>query len=130
MYAALHGSVETAELLMEKGAQVNRTGWTPLHYAATGGNEQVVRLLLEKYAYIDAESPNGTTPLMLAARQKHGSVARTLTEAGADPTVRNQAGLSAADYAQRSDDRALADWIRAKSTDFSARYGVTGTVRR
>ena len=123
MYAALHGSVETAQLLLEKGAQVNRTGWTPLHYAASGGNPEMVRLLLEMHAYIDAESPNRSTPLMLAVRQKHEAIARELIAAGADPTVRNQAGLSAADYALRTDNRALAQWIRDKATEFAARYG-------
>lgn len=130
MYAALHGSVETAELLMEKGAEVNRTGWTPLHYAAAGGHEAMVGLLIERHAYIDAESPNRTTPLMLAARQKHEPVVRLLVAAGADPTVRNSAGLGAADYAQRSDNKALADWLRAKSVEFNARYRPGGTVRR
>ena len=72
MYAALHGNAEAAQLLIEKGAEVNRTGWTPLHYGAAGGSEAVVRLLLENHAYIDAESPNRTTPLMLAIRQRHG----------------------------------------------------------
>jgi ankyrin repeat protein len=130
MYAALHGSLDTVQLLIEKGAEVNRPGWTPLHYAATGGSQAIVRLLLEKHAYIDAESPNRSTPLMMAARQKHEAVARELIAAGADPTVRNEAGLTAADYAERVDDRPLADWIRAKATDFAARYGAAGTVRR
>lgn len=130
MYAALHGSVETAQLLIEKGAEVNRTGWTPLHYAATSGSEAMVHLLLENHAYIDAESPNRTTPLMLAVRQRHDVLARQLIAEGADPAVRNDAGLAAADYAQRGANQALADWIRAKATEFNARYRPGGTVRR
>jgi ankyrin repeat protein len=130
MYAALHGNLEIARLLLEKGAQVNRTGWTPLHYAATGGSEAMVDLLLEHHAYIDAESPNRSTPLMLAVRQKREPVARRLVDAGADPTVRNQAGLSAADYAARSDNEPLAQWLGVKATEFTARYKAAGTVRR
>ena len=130
MYAALHGSIDTAALLIEKGAQVNRTGWTPLHYAAAGGSEQMVDLLLDRYAYIDAEAPNRTTPLMMAVRQKHEALARHLISAGADPTVRNHAGLTAAEYARRNDNKPLADWIRAKAVEFTARYKSPGTVRR
>jgi uncharacterized protein len=130
MYAALHGSVDTATLLVEKGAQVNRPGWAPLHYAATGGNQVMVDWLLERHAFIDAESPNRTTPLMMAVRQKHDAVARQLISAGADPTIRNRAGLTAADYAQRNDDKPLAEWLRAQARDYDARYRPPGTVRR
>jgi ankyrin repeat protein len=130
MYAALHGSLETVQLLIDKGAQVNRQGWTPLHYAATNGSLPVVRLLLEHHAYIDAESPNRSTPLMMAVRQRHEVLAKELVDAGADPTVRNDAGLTAADYAERGDNPTLARWIREKATEFAARYRAAGTVRR
>ena len=44
-----------AELLLQKGAQVNRPGWAPLHYAATGGSIPMVELLLEHHAFIESE---------------------------------------------------------------------------
>jgi ankyrin repeat protein len=68
MLAALKGQVEICSQLIAREAVVNKTGWTPLHYAASSGNTQLVQLLLDHYAYIDAESPNGSTPLMMAAR--------------------------------------------------------------
>ena len=37
MIAALRGDLKNARRLVELGAQINRPGWTPLHYAATGG---------------------------------------------------------------------------------------------
>lgn len=37
MLAALKGHLRMAEQLIARGADVNKTGWTPLHYAATGG---------------------------------------------------------------------------------------------
>jgi ankyrin repeat protein len=130
MYAALHGNLEIATLLVEKGAQVNRPGWAALHYAATGGSERMVDWLLERHAFIDAESPNRSTPLMLAVRQKHDAVARQLIAAGADPTIRNDAGLTAADYAQRNHNQPLADWLRGQAREYDARYRPAGTVRR
>jgi hypothetical protein len=33
MLAAIKGNVDIAERLIKKGADVNKTGWTPLHYA-------------------------------------------------------------------------------------------------
>jgi ankyrin repeat protein len=73
-----------------------------LHYAATSGNPQVVQLLLEHYAYIDAESPNGSTPLMMAAMYGSAEAVRVLLDAGADATVKNAIGLTALDFAQKA----------------------------
>ena len=101
MLAALAGMREVCARLIVLDADVNKTGWTPLHYAATGGHDGVIRLLLEHYAYIDAESPNQTTPLMMAAMYGTTIGVKLLLEAGADATLRNAAGLSALDFAQR-----------------------------
>ena len=46
-------------------------GWSALHYAATNGHVQMMRLLLDNNAYLDAEAPNGNTPLMMAAQAGH-----------------------------------------------------------
>ena len=68
MLAAIQNQLELANLLISRGAEVNRKGWTPLHYAATRGHREMMRLLLDHDAYIDSESANGTTPLMMAAQ--------------------------------------------------------------
>jgi len=101
MLAALAGMRELCERLIARDADVNKTGWTPLHYAATGGHESVIRLLLDHYAYVDAESPNQTTPLMMAAMYGNAASVALLLEAGADASLRNAAGLSALDFAER-----------------------------
>lgn len=105
MMAALKGHLAQARRLIERGAEVNMRGWTPLHYAATGDTDaslQLVRLMLTHHAYIDAESPNRTTPLMMAARYGRPAVVKLLLEEGADTSVRNQQGLSALDFAQQA----------------------------
>jgi ankyrin repeat protein len=99
MLAALQGHLRLAEQLIARGADVNKTGWTPLHYAATGGHADLIQLLLEHHAYIDAESPNGTTPLMMAAYYGNPKVTHLLLQEGADPTLKNQKGLTAYDFA-------------------------------
>ena len=73
----------------------------------------MVRLLLENHAYIDAESPNKTTPLMMAAHYGNPGVVKLLLEEGADPLLKNQLGLSAIDFAQRANRQASADIISA-----------------
>lgn len=101
MMAALKGQAELARRLVERGADVNKTGWTPLHYAATGGHVEIIQLLLDNYAYIDAESPNGSTPLMMAAHYGTPAAVKVLLDAGADPRLRNQLGLTAIDFAYK-----------------------------
>lgn len=124
MLAALHGNLETVRLLVEKGAEINRPGWTPLHYAAVSGNVDLLRYLLEQHAYIDAESPNRSTPLMMAARQDHIDAVHLLIEAGADPTPRNDAGLDAADYLAGNDRPDEARWMRERAAAFARRHGT------
>jgi uncharacterized protein len=111
MMAALKGHLEIARKLIARGADVNKTGWTPLHYAATGGHLEIMELLLEQHAYIDAESPNGSTPLMMAAHYGTAAAVKLLLEAGADPLLRNQLGLSAIDFAHRANRAEAADLI-------------------
>jgi ankyrin repeat protein len=113
MMAALKGHRGLVKKLIERGADVNKTGWTPLHYAATGGHPAIIELLLEHHAYIDAESPNGTTPLMMAAQYGTPAAVKLLLESGADASLRNQLGLSAVDFANRANRKDAADLIAA-----------------
>jgi hypothetical protein len=73
-----------------------------LHYAATNGQTEMIRLLLEHHAFIDAQSPNGTTPLMMAASYGSPEAVKLLIESGADFVMRNQKQMSALDFAQRA----------------------------
>jgi ankyrin repeat protein len=103
MMAALKGHLALARQLIERGADVNKPGWTPLHYASTAGHVQLIELLLENHAYIDAESPNGSTPLMMAALYGTPAAVKLLLDEGADPGIRNQLGLTAIDFARRGE---------------------------
>ncbi|MBA4344573.1 MAG: hypothetical protein C0423_20735 [Methylibium sp.] len=111
MLAALKGRVDWAESLVARGALVNEPGWNALHYAASGPSPDLVSWLLGKGAEIDALSPNGTTALMMAAGYGPLSSVERLLKAGADPTRRNQQGLSAADFARRAGHDRLAQQL-------------------
>ena len=101
MMASLKGHLEIVKRLIERDADVNKPGWAPLHYAATGGHLAVMELLLEHHAFIDAESPNGTTPLMMAAHYGTPAAVKLLLDAGADTAMKNQLGLTALEFARR-----------------------------
>ena len=111
MLAALKGLGEVCKQLIKQGADVNKPGWTPLHYAATNGHLVVMDLLLENHAYIDAASPNGSTPLMMAAHYGTTAAVKLLLEAGADPLLKNNLGLTAIDFAQRVNRQDAAELI-------------------
>ena len=100
MMAALKGELDLAVTMVSKGADVNKTGWTPLHYAASNGHVAVIKLLLENHAYIDAESPNGSTPLMMAGMYGNVETVKLLLDEGADPLLKNQQGLTALEFAK------------------------------
>ncbi len=113
MMAALKGHLPIARRLIDRGADVNKTGWTPLHYAATSGHAAMIEVLLENHAYIDAESPNGTTPLMMAAQYGTPAAVKLLLDGGADATLKNQLGLTAVDFATQGSRKDAADLISA-----------------
>ena len=100
MLVCLKGNLKFSQLLIERQADINHPGWTPLHYAATNGNTKIVQMLLDESAYIDAESPNGTTPLMMAARYGSPEAVQLLIKEGADIHLKNQLGLSALNFAK------------------------------
>lgn len=104
MMAAFNRNMRAVQTLVKKGAQVNQTGWTALHYAAAAGDTEIVAYLLEHYAYIDCESPSGMTPLMIAAREGKEEVVQQLLEAGADASLKDGGfHLTAAEFAIKYD---------------------------
>ncbi len=124
MMAAIKGHLPLAKRLIERKAEVNKPGWAPLHYAASNAEPvglELTRLLLEHHAYIDAESPNKTTPLMMAARYGSPEVVQLLLEEGADPALRNEQNLTALDFAQRAERK---DAVRLLTAALRARQPV------
>jgi ankyrin repeat protein len=111
MMAALKGHFDLVRKLVARDADVNKPGWTPLHYAATHGNPQIVAFLLEHHAFIDAESPNKTTPLMMAAHYGSREAVKLLLAEGADPALKNELGLSAFDFAHRANRTDVAEMV-------------------
>ena len=100
MMAALRNREDWVQRLLDRGAAVNREGWTPLHYAATGAEPAVVSLLLARGGQLEAASPNGTTPLMMAARYGTDATVQFLLSRGASLKARNVQGLGAVDFAR------------------------------
>lgn len=114
MLAAIQGHKEVVHFLIQKEAQINHPGWTPLIYAATTGKTDVIKILIDNHAYIDSSSPNGVTSLMMAIRGGHVSAVRLLIEEDADVRVKNDAGETALDWAERAKNAEMIRLIRSK----------------
>lgn len=124
MMAAFKQNKVAVNALIAKGAQVNRKGWTPLHFAATAGDLEIMAILLERYAYIDAASPTGFTPLMLAAREGKEEAVQLLLREGADASIKDQAfHIDAAEFARRADKPWIAKAIESHQAAAAALRG-------
>ncbi len=73
--SATAGRVDVARKLLDAGVDVNtrvpEVEATPLHAAASSGQEEMAALLLERGATLDAKTKGGKTPLDLAIANGH-----------------------------------------------------------
>lgn len=113
MLAALRGRLPWVQALVQRGALINEAGFTALHYACSGPDNGVTAWLIAQGADIDARSPNGSTPLMMAAGYGSPDSVEVLLQAGADTRLVNDKGLSALDFARKSGRPELAQRIEA-----------------
>lgn len=103
VFAAREGDLESAQLLIEAGADVNQTtyfGWTPLLTAAYNRNYRIGELLIDNGADVNMVNMEGMSPLYFATDNRnieggdypvpkpdmsHIEFIRFLLEHGADP---------------------------------------------
>ena len=113
LWAALRNQLLTLQALAARGGALQPEGWTPLHYAASGNAPEVARWLLGQGVIVDARAPNGRTPLMQAVRFASEEIVDMLLAAGADPTLTERDGSTAAEGARRVGRDRLANRLEA-----------------
>ena len=97
-WAASDGDKKMAELLLERGADVNlkrntdKNGNSPLHIAAQRGFDEIVELLVNFDGDVNRINDNGFSPLHLAAIKGHTKVIQILLQRGAFVNLRDQSG--------------------------------------
>jgi ankyrin repeat protein len=152
LLATYHGRNEIAKLLIDRGARLDifeaaatgtqdrveqllhkdpgslnscsADGWMPLHLAVFFGRINIVHLLLNKGAQINATSKNDqrVTPLHSAlANPQNATVAQLLIDSGADLNARQSEGLTPLHYAAANGLELIVRNLMARSVDLSAK---------
>jgi len=110
--ASFFGHREAARLLIAAGADLHATGQNetanmPLHAAVAGKRQELVEMLVEQGANIDATDGRGWTPLNLAAHEGPVATIEYLLAHDADVTLANNDGrtpLETAEHEGRADE--------------------------
>jgi uncharacterized protein len=117
VYAAARGAAAIVERLLDAGVDVNaryRADLTALMWAAGHPDNtaaeaglRTVKLLLSRGANVDLVDDRGRGALMIAAGLGYAEIARALIDAGADRTMRDKSGKSAAALAATPEIKAI-----------------------
>ncbi len=115
MMAAFVGNVKLVNFLIDvRKANVNKDGWSPIHYAAIRGDLEITTKLINSGATVDALSPNESTALMFACRYGHIRVVKLLLDKGADLSASNNQDLTPIDFARMYNQKEIAKGLESR----------------
>lgn len=113
---------------------------TVLHQAVSGGNEEIIKLILNKikekfnqdlqqiYQFINAKDYEGDTPLMWAVEGRKINVVKILLEYGVDIDVQNNGGMTAVHWAVEVGYLDIIKCLVEKRANVEAKDNNGGTV--
>ncbi|KAJ6161244.1 hypothetical protein N7470_004640 [Penicillium chermesinum] len=130
---AYYGIVGKARRLLEQGANINDCendfGVTPLHCAVNQGHEEMIELLLDHKANINAACKHGNTALHMAAEQGYRKIIRTLLHRRANSRTVNKQGNTALQLAVGTTyDEATVPILIKSRFDMDVQNTITGNT--
>ena len=119
-FACFFAHPEVARLLIERGSDLRAVAEKfgnvqPLHSAVAGRNHQIIDLLLQNGADVDARQQQGYTALHSAAHHGDMRLAKLLLHYGANPLLELDDGQTPIDMAQKAGHLELVAMLRANA---------------
>lgn len=117
--AVENGKLQSARLLLEKGANINtrnESEWSALFKMSTEGNLEAVKFLLEKGADSNL-AKSGKFPIIAAVQGGHKEIVKALLEKGADPNIRDENGNAPLYIATGKEDLATIEMLLENGAD-------------
>ena len=106
MVAAFTGKLHAVKWFLEKGAAIaceDKRGWSPLHYAAMGGDPDTIDHILTHLPDVDSKTADGETPLIIAVFYGELQGVKYLLERGANPLAKDNKGQDSLYHASSCD---------------------------
>ena len=126
MLAALCGKLHAVKWFLEKGATVaceSNRGWNTLHYAAQGGDTDIISLIHTHLPNIDSKTSNGYTPLMVAASHGELLAVKWFLEKGATVACEDNIGWNTLHYAAMGGDTDIISLIHTHLPNIESKTG-------
>jgi hypothetical protein len=125
-FATERGDVGLVRECLDRGQSAGERspngGDTPLHYAAGEGQDEVLRLLVQRGADVNARNGEGQTPLFVASVTDGGDeadmlgIVQQLVKMGVGPSIKSRDGEMPAAAAARTMHPTVARWLRARTS--------------
>ena len=130
MIAAFNSKLHAVKWFLEKGATVTRednSGANALHFAAEGGDTDIIDLIHTLLLNIESKTSQGRTPLMVAARRGKLQAVKWFLEKGATVTLKDKAGWNMLHFAAQGGDPDILELIHNHVPNIESRSlaGIT-----
>ena len=124
---------EVAKLLLTSGSKVNSRHKnpcnTPLHFAVLNGDTEVVQMLLDKGANIDATNIHGKTPLHNAAQSAKPAIVGVLLNHGANVDAANKRGVTPLHLAVKNNSKEITTLLLSRGANVEGKGNNATTSR-
>ena len=126
MNAALKGNVQAVKSMIKRGADPSLTdykGWNMLHFAAEGGDTDIISLIHTHLPNIESKTGEGNTPLIVAAFCGKFHAVKWFLEKGATVACEDKRGWNTLHHAAQGGDTDVISLIHTHLPNIESKTG-------